>query len=240
MTYNALLVDTQVLLRQGLRSLLSSQGEFAVIGDTGDGRDAVRLALLHAPDLVLIDAQLPGLDGMQTTALLKRRLPQVRVVMLTESKTSDCLRESLHVGADGFVLKQAGFDELLTALRSVMRGRKYLSPEVSPLLVEAYLNPSLPEAAETNRRHRLTSRERSILQLVAEGRTNRAAAEFLCLSPKTIEKHRASVMRKLGLRNAAELMLAAMEMGLIERPVFPSERKPTALMPQAPMSAEHT
>lgn len=227
MPYTVVLVDPQVLLRQGLRSLLASHADFHVVGDAGDGRNAVRLALAHTPDLVLIDAQLPGLDGVQTTALLKRRLPQLRVVMLTETKTSDCLRESLRVGADGFLLKHAGFDELLKALRCVMQGRKYLSPEVSPLLVEAYLNPTLASAARANERHRLTLRERSILQLVAEGRTNRAAAEFLCLSPKTIEKHRASLMRKLGLRNAAELLLAAIEMGLIERPVFSSERAPS-------------
>jgi DNA-binding NarL/FixJ family response regulator len=226
MPFTVLLVDHHDLLRQGLRSLLSAQGEFVVIGETGEGREAVRLALAQSPDVVLIDAQLRGLDGVQTTALIKRRQPQVRVVVLTETKTNDCLRESLQVGADGFVLKEAGFDELLKALRSVVQGRKYLSPEVSPLLVEGYLNPDLPSDGEPDRLRRLTLRERSILQLVAEGRTNRAAAEFLCLSPKTVEKHRASLMRKLCLRNAAELMLAAIEMGLIERPAFPSQRRP--------------
>lgn len=238
MSSTVLLVDPQLLLRQGLRSLLSERAEFNVIGDTGDGRDAIRLAIARAPDLVLIDAQLPGLDGIQTTAQLKRRLPQVRVVMLTETKTSDCLRESLQVGADGFVLKRAGFDELLGALRSVMQGHKYLSPEVSPLLVDGYLNPIPPTAAQTSQRHRLTERECSVLQLVAEGRTNRAAAEFLCLSPKTIEKHRASLMRKLGLRNAAELMLAAIEMGLIERPVFPCEHRPVRFVRHGTIGAE--
>ena len=225
MLTTVLIVDHHSLMRQGLRSLLSAEDEFEVVGDTGEGREALRLAVAQPPDLILIDAQLPGLGGVQTTALIKRRLPQVRVVMLTETKTNDCLRESLQAGADGFLLKEAGFDELLKGLRSVVQGRKYLSPEVSPMLVEAYLNPDLTGATESDRLHRLTLRERSILQLIAEGRTNRSAAEFLCLSPKTVEKHRANLMRKLGLRNATELMLTAIEMGLIERPAFPSHRR---------------
>ena len=226
MPHTILLVDHNVLLRQGIRSLLNSQAEFEVIAEARDGREAMHKALAQPPDLVLIDAQLRGLDGIQTTAQLKRRLPQVRVVMLTETKTNDSVRESLQAGADGYVLKDASFEELLMALRSVALGKKYLSPDVSPLLVAGYLNPNSTGANGPDGLSKLTLRERGILQLVAEGRTNRATAEFLSVSPKTVEKHRANVMRKLGLRNATELVFAAMELGLVERPSFQQNRRP--------------
>jgi len=216
-----LLVDCNALLRQGLRSLLSSSGEFEVIGEAGDSVQATQLALSNPPDLLLIDSRLPGSNGLQVAAQLKRRLPRMRVIVLTETKTSDSVRESLLAGADGYVLKSATFAELLIALRCVAQGKKFLSPDVSGPLVHRVLHPSQRSTKDSaSGTSRLTQRERCILQLVAEGRTNRAVAEFLSVSPKTVEKHRASVMRKLALRNAAELMFAAMDMGLVERPVL--------------------
>jgi DNA-binding NarL/FixJ family response regulator len=226
MLHTLMLVDHNTLLRQGLRSLLNAQGEFEVIDEARDGREALHKVVAKPPDLVLIDSQLPGMDGIQTTAQIKRRLPNVRVVMLTETRTSDFVREALQVGADGYLLKDATFEELLIALRSAALGKKYLSPDVSPQLVEGFLNPTLTAKLERDRLGKLTMRERSILQLVAEGRTNRAAAEFLSVSPKTVEKHRANLMRKLGLRNATELIFAAMELGLVERPAFQRDRRP--------------
>jgi DNA-binding NarL/FixJ family response regulator len=220
MTTNLLLVDANTLLRQGLCSMLAQHAEFKVIAEAAEGKEAARLALEHRPALALIDVLLPGMSGIQTTTYIKRHLPQVRVIMLTCAKTQDHVRESLRVGADGYVLKDASFAELLIAMRSVMLGKKYLSPDVSCQLVESYLNPQLAASSNPTALQRLTTRERSILQLVAEGRTNRAAAEFLSVSPKTIEKHRASLMRKLGLRTATELALTAIELGLIERPAL--------------------
>jgi DNA-binding NarL/FixJ family response regulator len=216
--HSILVVDHNTLLRQGLRALISAQGEFEVVGEAIDGKDALSKATTCTPDLVLIDAQLHGMCGLQAMTQIKRRLPNTRVIMLTETKTNDCVRESLLAGVDGYVLKDASFEELLIALRSVTLGKKYLSPDVSQMLVQGYLHPQAAVDQQTSAASRLTTRERSILQLVAEGRTNRAAAEFLSISPKTVEKHRASLMRKFGLRNATELTLAAMDMGLIERP----------------------
>jgi DNA-binding NarL/FixJ family response regulator len=123
----------------------------------------------------------------------------------------------LGAGIDGYVLKDASFEELVMSLHSVAQGKKYLSPDVSGHVVESFLHPENARGKKT-RIDMLTSRERGILQLIAEGRTNRSAAEFLCVSSKTVEKHRSSLMQKLGLRNVAELTMAAMEMGLIERP----------------------
>jgi DNA-binding NarL/FixJ family response regulator len=218
MTTDVLLVDHNSLMRQGLRSMLTAHPEFNVVGEACDGKDAAQQAARLQPRLALLDIHLPGMNGIQTTAHIKRRLPETRVIILTASKTDDYVRESLRVGADGYVLKDASFEELLIAMRSVMLGKKYLSPDVSRQLVDSYLNPSLAASTKQTPLQKLTARERSILQLVAEGRTNRTAAEFLSVSPKTVEKHRASLMRKLGLRSATELTLTAIELGLVERP----------------------
>jgi DNA-binding NarL/FixJ family response regulator len=210
-----LIVDDNKLLRHGLRSLLSEH--FTVVGECGDGKSAISEALLLQPDVVLMDIALPGMNGMEVTAQLKRRLPEVRVVMLSSLSSPGYLRGSLRVGVDGYLLKSASYEELLTAIRCAVQGKVYLSPDVSCHLVDGFLHPGQPVIADSPL-SKLTSRERGILQLIAEGRTNRSTAEFLNLSPKTVEKHRARLMQKLGLRNASELTLAALELGLIGRP----------------------
>ncbi len=227
MTASILLVDHHSMLRQGLRALLSTHGEFLVVGEAQDGLEAVQRAVQLAPDLVLIDSRLPGLSGIETIARIKRRVPNVRIVMCSDTMTDDCVREALSVGANGFVLKGSTFDELLSALRSVASGKKYLSPEVSALFLDAYVNPGARGARGAEPLSTLTARERSILQLIAEGRTNRATAAYLSVSQKTVEKHRANLMRKLGVHSAMELMLVAMDMGLAQRPA-PRSRHPEA------------
>lgn len=218
MTIRILLVDENNLFRKGLAALIASDPGFAVVGDTAGGKYAMQAALNLKPDIVLMDIQLAGINGLEAGAQIKRRLPEVRVVLLTAVKSEEYVRAALRVGADGYVLKDATFEELLISLRSVARGKKYLSPDVSAHVVDSFLRPDRVRPGHS-RFETLTARERAILQLVAEGRTNRGAAEFLSVSPKTVEKHRASLMHKLGLRNAAELTLAALDMGLIERPM---------------------
>lgn len=216
-----MIVEDHNLLRQGLRSLVSTLPDFDVIGEARDGKEAVRLALSLVPDLIMMDLSMPGMNGIEATAQIKRRLPQVRVVALTAYKTDEYVREALRAGADGYVLKDASYEELVLALRHVAMGKRFLSADVSGHLVDALLHagePAAPQTTPSSPWNKLTARERSILKLIAEGRTNRSAAEYLNVSPKTIEKHRASVMRKLGLRNVAELTLVALESGLIERP----------------------
>ncbi len=217
MNIRILLVEGNDLFRRGLHALLSTQPGFEVVGEMSSGRDAVQSAVTLAPDIVLMDIMLGGHNGLEIVAQIKRRQPNVRVVMLTVFKTRDYVRETLRMGADGFVVKDASVEELLMALRSVMAGKKYLSPDVSAQVVDSFLNPT--EASKRSRLERLSNRERSILQLIAEGRTNRSTAEFLSVSPKTVEKHRGSLMRKLGLRNVAELTMVALELGIIERPL---------------------
>jgi DNA-binding NarL/FixJ family response regulator len=217
MNIRVLLIDDSNLFRQGLRALISAEEGFDIIADMRGGKEAIQAAIDSNPDVVLLDVAMADVNGLDSLSQIKRRQPQVKVVMLTALKNEEHVREALRAGADGYVLKDASIDELLLALRCVTKGKKYLSPDVSGHMVESFLNPS-GNGAKPTRLEMLTTRERSILRLIAEGRTNRTTAEFLSVSPKTVEKHRASLMHKLGLRNAAELTLVALELGLIERP----------------------
>jgi DNA-binding NarL/FixJ family response regulator len=217
MSIRVVLVDENTLFRLGLCALISGDEEFKVVSHVRTGKEAIQAALSINPDVMLMDIVLAGSNGLEVVAQIKRRQPQVKIVMLTSFKTEDYVREALRAGADGYVLKDAALDELLMALRSVAKGKNYLSPDVSAHVVNSFLHPQA-SGAKSSRLESLTRRERSILQLIAEGRTNRSAAEFLSLSPKTVEKHRANLMHKLGLRSAVELTLVALELGLIERP----------------------
>lgn len=217
MSIRVLLVDDNLLFRKGVAALLSSQADLSVVGDVHGSKETVQAAQSMDPDMIMMDIMQMGVCGLDTVALIKQRKPQIRVVLLTNLRTRDYVRAALEVGADGYVLKNVNLDELLMAIRSVAAGKMYLSPEVSCFLVEGLLHPERTQA-RSSKLEQLNNRERSILQLVAEGRTNRSAAEYLNLSPKTVEKYRASLMGKLGLRNATELTLAAMELGLIARP----------------------
>lgn len=217
MTTRIIIVGDNQLFRKGLAALLSTDPDLAVIGDLPTGPHVAQAASDFQPDVVLMDLQAAGPNGLETGTLIKRRHPNTRIVLLMALKTEEQVRNALRAGADGCLLRDASADELKACLRAVSSGRKYLSADVSALVVDSLLRPD-----DGQSRHSLldalTPRERSILQLVAEGRTNRGVAEFLNVSPKTIEKHRSSLMHKLGLRNAAELTLAAVDLGLIERP----------------------
>lgn len=217
MTIRLLLLDENLLFRKGLSALLSLQRDLEVADDFGNGREALYATGVLEPDVVVMDVRFTGGTGLDIASQIKRRHAQVRVLFLTSARNEEHVRDALRLGIDGYILKDASLEELLIAIRSVSLGKKYLSPDVSGHLVESFLHPEQANA-KSSRLDTLTSRERGILQLIAEGRTNRSAAEFLCVSPKTVEKHRASLMQKLGLRNAIEMTLAAMEMGLIERP----------------------
>jgi len=218
MSIRILLVDDNNLFRKGLASLISTQPEFSVIGDVRSGKEAMQASQQTEPDMIVMDIMLSGVSGLDIVVQIKRRYPQVRVILLTSFRSEEYVRAALRAGTDGYVLKDASLEELLMSLRSVAMGKKYLSPDVSNHVVDSFLHPETRNG-KASHLEILTNRERSILQLIAEGRTNRGAAEFLSVSPKTVEKHRSSLMHKLGLRNAAELTLVAMELGLIARPL---------------------
>ncbi|MFC5521985.1 response regulator [Polaromonas jejuensis] len=216
MKHRIMIVEDHNLLREGLRSMISAVADFEVVAEARDGKEAVRTAIAVAPDVIMMDLSMPSMNGIEATMQIKRRNPGIRIIALTVYKSQEYVREALKAGVDGYVLKDATYDELIVAIRSVVNGKKFLSPDVSGQVVNSYLNGDTTDKPQTPW-DKLTSRERSIVKLVAEGRTNRSAAEFLNVSPKTIEKHRASLMHKLGLKNATDLVLLALEQGWVER-----------------------
>ena len=234
MSIRVLVVDDNNLFRKGLSALISAHEDFTVVADVRSAKEAVQTSLSVEPDVVITDILLSGVNGLECISQIKRRQPNVRVIVLTSFRTEDYVHAALRMGADGYILKDASIDEVQLALRHVAQGKKYLSPDVSAHVFDSFLHPH-NGTARVSKLDILTTRERSILQLVAEGRTNRRAAEFLSVSPKTIEKHRARLMQKLGLRNAAELTLVALDMGLIERPISVAQLRPS--MPELALAA---
>ena len=209
------IADDHTIMREGLRALLEAQAEFEVVGAADNGRDAVRLATLLKPDLVLMDLAMPHMDGMSAIRELKRRSSEIRILVLTMHKTEEHVRAALQAGADGYLLKDTSRSELLIAIMSVMRGKTFISPAVADRIVAGYLDRDDGEGAMRARSDTLTEREKQVLKLIAEGRRNRDIAEYLFVSVKTVEKHRANLMSKLDLHNTAALTSFAIANTLI-------------------------
>ncbi len=209
-----LIVEDHTLLRAGLRALLLQDPDIEIVGEANNGRDAVQAVGLLAPHLVLMDLSMPGMNGIEAIMDIKRRYPGTRVLVLTIHKTDEYIHESLRAGADGYILKDATHDELRIAVRSVLNGKIYLSPDISSKVVNGYLGTGNAPVG-VNPWDTLTHREREVLKLVAEGHPNKYIADYYCLSVKTVEKHRSNLMKKLDLHNAAMLTAYAIEKGLI-------------------------
>jgi len=215
--HKVLIVDDHALFRAGLRALLSLDPTIEVVGEADNGREAIHaVARLH-PHLVLMDLTMPSMNGMEAITEIKRRDPEVRVLVATLHKTEDYVHESLKAGADGYILKDATPEEFHVAVHSILRGKTYLSTDVSAKVVTGYLGGGANASDASGVYDSLTHREREVLKLVAEGKPNKAIAEFLNLSVKTVEKHRSNLMAKLDIHNAAGLTAYAMEKGLIVR-----------------------
>ncbi|HLY97342.1 MAG TPA: response regulator transcription factor [Sideroxyarcus sp.] len=211
-----LIVEDHTLLRAGIRSLLLQDPTLEIVGEADNGRDAVRLMDSLAPDLVLMDISMPGMNGIEAIVDIKRRYPKTLVLVLTAHKADEYIHESLRAGADGYILKDATHDELRVAIRSVLNGKTYLSPDISKNVISAYLGTDKAAGGTTSSAwDTLTHREREVLKLVAEGRPNKYIADYFCLSVKTIEKHRSNLMKKLDLHNASMLTAYAIEKGLV-------------------------
>jgi DNA-binding NarL/FixJ family response regulator len=207
-----LLCEDHTLVREGLRQLLA--GSLDVVGALADGRALLQVAEQLQPDLVLMDITLPQLNGLDATRQLARVSPNSKVVFVTIHADPAYVREAFRAGASGYVVKTAACADLLAAVAEVLQGRRYLSPEVaaanSDLLVGDPRSPQPGKLSDT-----LTSRQREVLQLVAEGRTAREIAAVLTISRKTVEFHKASIMRLLGLHTTAELTRYALEHGIV-------------------------
>jgi len=213
--HKVFIAEDHTILRAGLRALLTADPELDVVGEAENGRDAVRQVALLLPDIVLMDLNMPGTNGMPAIGEIRRRFPATRVLVLTAHKTEEYIREALSAGANGYVLKDATSGELLLGVKSVLAGKCYLSPGISEKVINGFLEGSRPSREKTQWES-VTEREREVLKLIAEGRTSRDIASYLCLSVKTVEKHRSNLMRKLDLHKVSALTQYAISKGLID------------------------
>jgi DNA-binding NarL/FixJ family response regulator len=211
-----LLADDHALVRAGIRSLLVALPDVESVIEAGDGQQALALLLEQRPEIALIDIGMPGLNGLELAARVSREAPATRLVIVSMHGTPAHVAQALRAGVSGYVLKDAAADELPVLLRAVMRGETYLSPAISKQVVEGYLGRApAPAVGEGNGLAVLTSRQREILQLVAEGKSTKEIAQLLDLSIKTVETHRAQIMDRLGIHDLAGLVRYAVRTGLV-------------------------
>jgi two-component system response regulator NreC len=211
-----LLAYRHTLLRQALRTLLTAQGDVDVIQEAEDGKEAIEMSEKYKPDVVLMDTQLPVVSGIEATRLIRKRSRDVRVLLLTLGADDEYILQLLRAGASGCLLKDADSAELLLAIRAAHRGGSYLSPAISDKMVQNYIRLADGLSDDAPQKEILSVREREILQLVAEGFGNQQIAGKLCLSVKTVEAHKAHIMRKLNVKGRTELIKYAIRKGLIE------------------------
>jgi DNA-binding NarL/FixJ family response regulator len=204
-----LLVDDHALVRSGLRVLIEQMPEVEVIGEAGNGREALELVERERPAIVIMDIAMPEMNGLEALIRIKKLLPTVRVIILSMYASSEHVQRALDGGADGYIVKAAAQEELELALRAIREGNSYLSPAVT----QGALDPATARRSSPNA---LTSRQREILQLVAEGNSTKAIARKLDVSVKTVEGHRSQLMTRLAIRNVPGLVRYAIRAGIIE------------------------
>lgn len=209
-----LIADDHGIVRAGVRSLLADYSDIEVVGEAQSGHQAIELAIKLQPDVVLMDIAMAGLSGLEATQEIRERAPQVQVLALSMHDREEYFFAMLQAGALGYVLKESGPDELVAGIRAVYRGEAFLSPAVTRAVLEDYLAQRASGAG--SKYEELTLREKEVLRLVADGKTTQEIAAMLHLSPKTVEKHRANMMRKLDLHNIVELIKYAVRKGLID------------------------
>ncbi len=209
-----LLADDHAILRDGIRSLLGDEPDMQVVGEADNGRTAVDQARALQPDVVLMDIAMPLLNGLEATHQIKRECPNINILILTMHDNEEYIPQVLEAGGSGYVLKHAAAQELVTAIRAVAQGGGFFSPTIARSLAESYME-RLSADDSHDPYHDLTSRERELLQLVAEGHTNRQIAQMLVLSIKTVKTHRLHLMQKLGMHDRGELIKYAIHKGII-------------------------
>jgi len=208
-----LLADDHTIVRQGLRSILEQWVGIEVIAEADNGREAVRLTEQLKPDVVVMDFSMPELNGLEATCQIKQRVPEVKVLILTRHANQEYVKSILNAGASGYLVKNSAAEELVIAIQVVQRGDPYLDPAISQHIIDGYLNPATTESKTLE--IKLTSRQREVLQLIAEGHPNREIASRLNISVKTVENHRANIMKSLDLHSTADLTQYAISKGII-------------------------
>ncbi len=217
-----LLVDDHHVVRQGLRALLEAEPDLSVVGEAADGLEVAKLVERLKPNVLVLDLMMPSLNGLEVTRHVRQRFTETRVVMLSMYANEAYVLQALRNGADGYVVKDATATELVRAVREAAAGRRYLSPPLSERAIEAYVEKTHTGTLDLH--ERLTTREREVLQLAAEGSSNPQIAARLVISPRTAETHRANLMRKLGLNTQTDLIRYAMQRGILPTETSPESK----------------
>lgn len=209
-----LIGDDHTLFRQGLRKILEERSDWEVVAEAADGRQAIQQALDVRPDVVVLDIGMPLLNGIEAARQMFRRLPDLRILILSMHSEEAYVVQALQAGAHGYMLKDSAAVELIRAISALTAGKSFFSPAVAQVMLDDYVR-RLAEQGITDRYVTLSEREREVLQLVAEGRSSKEIAELLAIAPSTVETHRAHIFQKLDLHNTAELVLYAVRKGVI-------------------------
>ena len=205
--------DDHTILRQGIKALLDNQEGIEVVGEAKDGREAIKTIEELLPDVILMDIAMPGLNGLEATRRIKKKFPKVKVVVLTMHANEEYIFQILNAGADGYLVKETAFQDLISAINAVHKGEAFMSPSVSKKVMTDYIQRAQGE--EKVSFDTLTTREREVLKMVSEGKSNNEIAAFLSISVRTVENHRANIMRKLKLKKTADLVRYAITEGLV-------------------------
>lgn len=224
------LADDHALFREGLRALLAACDDLEVVGEAADGQEVLARVPGARPDVILMDVAMPGLGGLEATLALRRAYPAARVLVLTQYESREYVARFLKAGAAGYVLKTAAGADLIAAVRAVAAGRSVLDPGITAGVIEDYLRGGR-SAEEGAAYDALTDRERQVFKLIAEGQTSKEIAQALGLSVKTVITHRTNLMQKLGLHNRAELIKAAVRLGVIRVEPEPPPAAPSVPPP---------
>ncbi len=208
------IAEDHTILREGLRMLLSTNPGYEIVAEAEDGREAVRWVSKLKPNLVLTDLSMPRMNGMEAIREIRRESPETKILVLTVHRAEEYILATFRAGADGYILKDSTHSELLMAVKKVLSGKHFISPEISEKVIEGYLEGKKTLKPRTSW-ETLTQREREILKLIAEGYKNKEIADDLCISVKTVEKHRANLMEKLDLHSVQALTAFAIEKGLV-------------------------
>jgi DNA-binding NarL/FixJ family response regulator len=208
------IAEDHQLFREGMKAMLASSDELQIVGEAHDGLEAIRCVKKNMPDLLLLDLSMPKLNGISVVKDVRKLFPDMKILALTIHESDQYVLEAFKAGVNGYCIKDASRDELLVAIESVMQGKTYISPGITDDVMEGYLagRKKLKEKSDWDT---ITQREREVLKLLAEGYMNKEIAGFLNISVKTVEKHRANIMNKLDLHNAAALTSYAIEKGLV-------------------------
>lgn len=210
-----LLGDDHALMRCGLRKILEERPEMSVVAEVGDGRQAVEQALALRPDVVVLDIGMPLLNGIEATRQIVRRDERIRILILSMHAEEAYVTQAVLAGARGYLLKDSAGADLLSAVSALVAGKAFFSPPVARVLADEYVRKQTSQGRVADRHDTLSEREREVLQLAAEGHTNKDIAKVMSVSPTTVETHRANLMRKLDLHSTADLVLYAVRRGVI-------------------------